>query len=93
MNRSLTTERIFPMGNYANLKLGHTLNEIPEKIATNPQAMNLLQYVLLLDVEYAYKKYHQLLERTGGMRLEDALEFLEQERSTTFEQLIAQTGE
>lgn len=91
MQRTLSTERIFPLGNYANVKFAHTILDIPENISTNPKSMELLQYVLLLDVEYAYKRYHLLMEKTTNMRLDEVLEYIEAERVSTFEQLIAQT--
>jgi len=91
MQRTLSTERIFPMGNYANIKFAHTLSEIPEKIALNPIAMELLQYVLLLDVEYAYKRYHMLMDKTTNMKLDEVLAYIEAERQSTFEELISQT--
>jgi hypothetical protein len=93
MIRALTTERIFPMGNYANIKFAHTLSEIPEKVALNPKSMELLQYLILLDVEYAYKRYHMLMDKTTNMKLDEILEYIEAERQSTFEELINQTKE
>jgi len=88
MQRNLTTERIYPMGNYANIKFAHTLNDIPESIALNVEAMKLLEYTLLLDVEYSYKRYHRLMEVIAKSNPEEVLSFIEAEQQATFEQLI-----
>jgi hypothetical protein len=91
LDRTLTAERIYALGSYQNLKLTHTITDIPDKIALNSKAMDLLQYSLLLDIELGYEKYVQLFEKVQHYKSKQdmtALEFIEQERISTFEQLL-----
>ena len=92
MQRSLTIERLFSLGNYSNIKISHTMTDIPENIALSRQAMGLVQDMLLLDVEYEYRRYQALTEKLG--KLTDnasVLEMIDAERESTFEQLFALT--
>lgn len=89
MNRTLATKRLFSLGNYSNIEFSHTITEIPEKIALDPKAMELLSYVLLLDIEYAYKRYHLLIEQVNTKNLSEVIEFIETERQDTFSELLA----
>ena len=91
MNKALTAERIFSLGNYENLKTTDTITEIPETIAMNPEALTLLRYLQLLDIENTYLRYQELRAKTKVRNAEDfdkALSFLEQERIQTFEDLL-----
>ena len=91
MQRTLTTERLFSMGSFANLRFSHTLSDIPEHIALDKEAMKLLQYALLLDVEYEYRRYLILIEKIANTDPKDILEMIDAERTTTFEQLFEKT--
>lgn len=91
MKRTLTTERLFSMGNFANLKFSHTLTEIPEEVALNKSAMQALEYLVLLDVEYDYRRYLMLIESVTKLDPSEILSFIDGERTKTFEQLFALT--
>lgn len=79
------------MGSFANLRFSHTLTEIPERIALDKEAMKLLQYALLLDVEYEYRRYLMLIEKIQNTSPSEILKLIDAERETTFTQLFERT--
>ena len=91
MQRALTTERLFSMGSFANLRFSHTISEIPNEIATNQEAMKALEYLLLLDVEYDYRRYLLLIEKVTKTDPQEILNLIDGERTTTFENLFKQS--
>ena len=92
MNKSLAVERIFSLGDYQNIKFTDTLTEIPEAILMNSEAVKLLRYLQLVDIEWAYTHYMDLRRRSPKITkpedIEAALSFVEEERTKTFEQLL-----
>lgn len=92
MNKQLSVERIFSLGDYQNIKFTDTLTEIPEAILLNPEAVKLIRYLQLVDVEWSYLNYMDLRRKqpkiTKTEDLEAALTFVEEERTRTFEQLL-----
>jgi len=91
LTRSITTERLFNMGPFANLRFSHTLNEIPEHIALDKEAMTLIQKMLLLDVEYDYRRYINLIEKISVTSPQEILDMIDGEREETFTQLFNRT--
>lgn len=91
MERTLTVERLFNMGQFANLRFSHTLTNIPQQVALDKEAMKLLEYLMLLDVEYDYRRYLILIEQITTTEPNKVLDLIEGERTTAFEQLFART--
>jgi hypothetical protein len=88
MNKSVLAERIFSLGDYQNIKFSDTITEIPEVVITNPDSMRLLRYLQLVDIEWSYLSYMQLRTKRPQGTLEEALEYVEKERTITFEKLL-----
>lgn len=93
MERKLSIERLYSLGNYQNVKFIDEITGIPEHIAINKDAMNLLSYSQILEVEKAYYDYYKLrLEKLPKGKLEDVItdtiEIIEEEQSRTWEQLL-----
>lgn len=92
MNKGISVERIFSLGDYQNIKFTDTILEIPQTILLNPEAVRLLRYLQLVDIEWAYLHYMDLRRKTPRIAkpedVEAALDFVEKERTQTFEQLI-----
>jgi len=86
--RSLTTERLYSLGDFRNIKFSDEIRDIPEEVALNKDAMALLHYVQLLDTEYAYNRYLELAKANNTIKQEEILTFLESERTRTFEDLL-----
>ena len=101
MNKSITLERTWQLVQFEPLRVSDTITEIPEIVASNPEAMRLLRYLQLIDTEWTYMQYAKLRasepKLTSLEAIESANEFLEEERRITFENLLksmnSQTGE
>ena len=92
MNKQISVERIFAMGDYQNLKVVDTVNEIPDAISTNPNAIKLLRYLQLVDIEWTYLQYQKLRlsqpKLSSPEAIDSAIAFIEEERTQTFEGLL-----
>ena len=93
MEKRIAIERLYSLGQYQNIKLVAEITGIPEHIALNKDAMGLISYSQILEIERSYYDYYRLrLEKLPKGKLEDVLtdtiEVLEQEQSRTWEQLL-----
>lgn len=107
MERTLFTERIYSLGDYKNIKFNNTLAGIPEELANNTKAIELLFTQQFLSCEIAYRKYYDMMEKIAeeftvlknGKKIADTqaiIEFLQGERETTMSELyeeIKKVGE
>ncbi len=98
MERTLSVERLFTLGDYKNIKFGNTLTGIPEEIANNDKAIELLFLQQFISCEIAYRRYVEMLEHIsedlsvvrGGKKIADpeaVIQFLQEERTKTFSEL------
>ena len=88
MDKQLVVERIFSLGDYQNIKFVDAITEIPEVVSMNPEAIRFLRYLQLVDIEWAYLNYLNLRKRIPTTSAEEALEFIENTRTQTFEGLF-----
>jgi hypothetical protein len=90
MEKKISVERLFSLGDFKNIKFYDEITEIPEEVANNPEASSLLRYLQLLEIEYSYNHYMLLVEKLYGHKLplDEILELLEKERSLVFENLL-----
>lgn len=88
MNKSISLERIFSLGDYQNIKFTDTITDIPETVMQNGDALKYLRYLQLVDVEWSYLRYMTLRMKQPQSSLEQAMEFIEEERTITFERLL-----
>jgi hypothetical protein len=86
MDRKLSIERIYNLGEYKSIHLGDEIN-IPEKYAMKEDICANIRYLQLVDVELAYTKYLQLAKQTQAMNLDEAAKSLEETRLSTLETL------
>lgn len=89
MEKKISTERLYSLGDYKNIKFSDEITGVPEEVFNNPEASKLLRYLQLLEIEYSYSRYTLLAEKLYGQKfsLEVILETLEKERSIVFEEL------
>ncbi len=92
MQQRLAVKRIYKLGDYQNIEITSELTEIPQQVFLNEDAQTKLQYLLLVDVEQSYVKYHEILRaayKTKSIEesLAFALQYLETEKTQTFNQL------
>lgn len=92
MEQRLAVKRIYKLGDYQNIEITSELTEIPQQVFLNEEAQSQLQYLLLVDVEQSYVKYHSILREAYQTKsieesLAFALKYLESEKTQTFNQL------
>jgi uncharacterized LabA/DUF88 family protein len=92
MNKQIAIERIFSLGDYQNIKVTDVITEIPDAVASNPEAIKLLRYLQLVDIEWTYIHYAKLRATEPKLSnlesIETAMSFIEKERTITFENLL-----
>src|SRR5512139_413975 len=80
MNRSIKVERLYPLGDYKNVKFIEEINDIPQNVATNPEAMAKLHALLLASVDLLYYKY--------SLSYKEAAKFIDPKQPDTIEKAI-----
>ncbi len=92
MNKEISVERTFQFVQYEPLKFTDTITEIPDTVASNPDAMRLLRYLQLVDIEWSYLTYLELRLAEPKLLTPEAVrqakEYMESERTVTFEKLL-----
>jgi hypothetical protein len=89
MNRKLTTERLFSLGDYKNIKFTDEISDIPEKWFLNEEVINRLKYLQLIQIEMDHKNYAKLSSMiTECATVDKMLEELEKLRQTTLQELL-----
>lgn len=76
IERGIKADRTFFLGQYKNIKISDALENIPENIAMNKEVMDELYYLLLITIEYAYRRYQKLNLELGELSLEDSISLL-----------------
>ena len=77
MKRSITTTRLFNLGDFKNITFSDMIEDIPEDFALNVEAMRILRSIQLFQIERSYLKYMKLRETTYGMSLEESIELID----------------
>jgi hypothetical protein len=92
LNKEISVERTFQFVQYEPLKFTDTVTDIPDVISSNPEAMKLLRYLQLVDIECSWLAYMDLRlsepKLINAEAVREAREFMEKERISTFEQLL-----
>lgn len=91
-NKQVTVERTWQLVQFEPFRVVDTISEIPDIILSNPEAMKLIRYLQLVDIEWTYIQYAKLRasipKLTSLEAIAKANDFLEQERRDTFEALL-----
>ncbi len=87
MNRTLKTERLYPLGDFKNVKFVDEMIDIPEKVCMDENLMSKLRYLQMIDMELAYRQYLDLLKKVGTTQLEEAMRILLNEHTTTLQEI------
>lgn len=82
MRRAISIERLYFLGDYKNIKVGTSLDDIPEEVASDSKAVGLLLKGLMLDCDMAYQEYREYNERLKVERETDMMEALKEEKET-----------
>ena len=78
MKRSITTSRLFSLGDFKNISFTDTIECIPEDFAMDNEAVQLLRSIQLFQIEKAYLKYMNLSRTMGDMDLKARIELVDE---------------
>ena len=87
IRRTVGIDRTFSLGNYKSLKVSDFISGIPEELALNPTAIDLLRHLQLLQVDKTFLGYQMntpLLKE--GLTPEQCLEIIDETRISVLTQ-------
>jgi hypothetical protein len=87
MKRDIGVERLYPLGDFKNVKFSTVLKDVPEDLAKNEKVVGLLFMQQSISCEIAYRKYYNMIDRIVKDKIENVLEYLEQQREQTMAEL------
>lgn len=89
MNRTLSVERLYQLGDFRNIKLGDSFIELPVEIAMDRDLVSKFRMLQLIDTELAYRRYLKLTElsQSKTMTFEEIQEELEDMRVSLFSEI------
>lgn len=65
MNRTISVQRIYNLGNFQNITLSDTIENIPEELALDSDVMSILRMLQFINLETEYRKYWLLGDHVG----------------------------
>lgn len=92
MERTLYAERLYALGDFKNIKFSSTLSQIPEEVARNPHAINLLYVDMFIGMELAYRRYYAMVESLARSNVQEVIESLKTEQTKNYNELVAELG-
>lgn len=89
MKRSLSVERLYNLGQFINIKIVNTIDEVPEEIASDPDKIQLLYKSLCAECDLGYQEYKTLNEevKQGTENGKSVKELLQAERDRIAQEL------
>lgn len=80
MKRTLKLERLFYLGDYRNIKFIDEITDLPEDVAGNETALDLLRQVQFVGVDKAFQEYMALHKSKGIKNAEPEEAIIELEK-------------
>ena len=88
MNRNLRIERLYPLGDYKNIKFYDEIEGVPEELAYNKEVVGLLQIMLMLQCDRGYLEYKKMLgDLTAKMNVDEMIAYVDDLREQTLQTL------
>ncbi len=85
IGRSLSVERTYPLGQYQNIKLFDSINNLPAEALTNPEMVGEIRQLQFIQLELAYRKYIKLAEKIHPHDMDEAIAILEELKVSTID--------
>ncbi len=85
MERNLSVERTYSLGQYQNIKLFDSIGELPEEVITNPELVKNIRQLQLVQLELDYRNYIKLAEKLHPHGIDEAMAILEEIRVNTLD--------
>lgn len=90
MKRNLGVERLYPLGDFKNIKFTSVLNDVPEELALNEEIVGNLFFIQSLTCDLAYRKYFAMLDRISKENIKDVITYQKEERAKAVAELKEQ---
>jgi hypothetical protein len=90
MERSLSTERLYSLADYQNIKFSNVLTGIPEELASNQKLLGLLFLQQMISCDIAYSEYKQMRETIAKEKIADVLGYLKERREQTLQEIATE---
>lgn len=84
MNRNLGIERVYNLGDYKSLRVIDYINDVPEDLMLDTDAVDKIRYLQLISLDLVYERYAVLSKKQVK---EDAMLVLLEERANVMEEL------
>jgi len=85
MDRSLAVERTYSLGQYQNIKLHDSIDNLPEEVVFNTDVMNEIRYLQFIQLELDLRRYLQLVDKIHPYNTEEAVGYLEEVKVQTID--------
>ena len=94
MERTLGLERVFSLGEYKSFRVTSFINDIPEEVALDEQAMSLMRELQLIEMDKAFYQYRvQAIILNGAETDEERLDLLTEKEAQTFANILTRIEE
>ncbi|HBY20754.1 MAG TPA: hypothetical protein DEG71_07065 [Clostridiales bacterium] len=90
MERTFKLERLYPLGQYVNIKLCDEVTNLPEEVLFNVELSSKVRYLQMLEVEIAYRNYINLMKIAETKSAEEVAQYLEEQRIETVKEIAAE---
>jgi hypothetical protein len=90
MERTLKLERLYPLGQYTNIKFADEIISLPDETIFNVELESKIRYLQMLEVEIAYRDYIKLMKVAETKSAEEVAQFLEEQRAATVKEIANQ---
>jgi len=90
MNRRISTERVYSLGNYQTLRLVDEVNDIPDELLLNAKFIDDLRRLQFINLDLMYRKYLILIKKLSEFNQEDAIGFLLETRENINDEITNQ---
>lgn len=87
MERTLSVERLYSLGDYRNIKFGDVIISLPEKAMFNDELVAEIQFYQQLTIERAFRRYMDLASKISTAKAEEVSAFLEAETEASLKRI------
>jgi hypothetical protein len=88
MERTLSVDRLFSVGQFNNIRFSDTISGLPEYVAVNPDLLNKLRFLQLVQIELDFRKYLKLMDETGALSIDESIKLLNDLREGLIKNLL-----
>lgn len=93
MKRKINAERVYKISDYNTLRLGDSIEEIPDKLALNQNIIEKLVELIFLNLEINWRKYNELLKELYSYNNDELLSIFEQKKLNLLDEIKQILGE